>query len=114
MLIGITVILATVIATVVFGIGVAQSDAPQATLSFSVTDDGSTVYLIHEGGDELQAGEVVVRDENGSTIHELDRDVVTGERVVIVDLDQTSVERLSVVYVDPGSESQEILATFRP
>lgn len=114
LLIGITVILAAVIGAVVLGVNVGPTDTPQATLSFVVTEDDS-LELYHEGGDALDGDEVVVVNETGETVHDLDGGLTTGEQVEIVeDLEQESSDRLSVVWQDPSSSSESVLATFRP
>ncbi len=112
LLIGITVILASVIGTVVLGVGVGPAETPQVTLSFEVTDDGDRIELRHEGGEPLSADEIVVLDENGVELDGLDNDLRTGEREVIVE-DTTGIERISVVWQDPRSDTENVLATFR-
>lgn len=110
MLIGITVILAAVLGTVVLGVGVGPAATPQATLSFAVVDD--TIELHHEGGEALDAEEIVILDEDGAEVDPgLETDLATGERQVIVN-DRTSVDRVSVVWKDPRGDSEQILATF--
>ena len=114
LLIGITVILASVIGTVVLGVGVGPADAPQVTLSFAVVEEGSAVELRHEGGDPLASEEIAIRDENG-TAYALSVDrLVTGERAEIAGLDPSGVESISVVWRDPQSSSERVLATFKP
>lgn len=114
LLVGITVILATVVGTVVLGVGVGGAGTPEVTLSFNVVDGGSTVELYHEGGEALVNDEIAIRDENGNA-YELARDrFVTGERAEIEGLDPATVERISVVWQDPKSSSESVLATFRP
>lgn len=115
LLIGITVILAAVIGSVVLSVGVGPAETPQVTLSFDV--DSDEVIVIHEGGEELKKSEVVIRDTNG-TEYELEKDLVTGERAKIVDgagnpLNATSVDRITVVWQGSG-ETESVLATFRP
>ena len=114
LLIGITVILATVVGTVVLGVDVGSAATPEVTLSFKVVDGGSTVELYHEGGDPLAKDEIVVRDEDG-TAYELATDRLnTGERTEIEGLDPAIVERITVVWQAPHSSSESVLATFRP
>lgn len=116
LLIAITVILAAVVGNVVLGVGVGPAEAPQATLSFDVVD--GEVVVVHEGGEQLRSGEIVIRDTSGVEYY-LETDLVTGERGTVVDangepldLDATSVERLTVVW--QGGDSERVLATFRP
>lgn len=117
LLIGITVILAAVIGNVVLGVGVGPAETPKVTLSFDVVD--GEVVVVHEGGQQLRASEIVIRGTNG-TEYELETDLVTGERGPIVDsggdpldLDTTDVERLTVVWQGSGN-SESVLATFKP
>lgn len=116
LLIGMTVILATVLGTVVLGIGVEGTDAPEVTLSFQV--ESGEVHVVHEGGDPLRTDSIVIRDRNG-TEYQLGTGLVAGERTTVVDdggtpldLNATTVERLTVVW--QGEESERVLATFRP
>ena len=117
LLIGITVILAAVLGTVVLGIGIGPADTPDATLSFEVVSD--EVEVVHEGGERIETRAVVIRDTNG-TEYELGADLVTGERTTVVtpsgtplDLSTTSVEKLTVVWQGSGG-SEHVLATFKP
>lgn len=112
LLIGITVILASVVGSVVLGVGVGPAETPEATLSFEVTD-GDEIKLRHEGGEPLDADEIVVLDENGAELAGLEDDLSTGESKSIVD-NSSDVERISVVWQDPKSETESVLATFRP
>lgn len=118
LLIGMTVILAAVIGTVVLGVGVGPADAPQATVSFDVVDD--EVEIVHEGGEPLRKAEIVIRDTNG-TEYELENDLVTGEGTRVVDsggapldLSTTDLDRLTVVWRGDGAENERVLATFKP
>lgn len=112
LLIGITVILASVIGTVLLGVGIGPAETPQVTLSFEVTDSDE-IKLRHEGGEPLDADEIVVLDETGAELDGLDDDLHTGERETIV-VDSTTVERISVVWQNPQSDTESVLATFRP
>lgn len=116
LLIGITVILAAVVGTVVLGVGVEGTEAPEVTLSFEVESDN--VIVVHEGGEPLRTDSIVIRDTNG-TEYQLDSNLVTGERGTVVDTDgnpldlsTTNVERITVVW--QGEETERVLATFRP
>lgn len=111
LLIAITVILAGVIASVVFGIAGETSDPPEVTLSFSV--EGTTVELNHEGGETLDADEVVIKYDG--TVDELDSDLVAGQsQEILAGTDPDTVDRVSVVWQDPTSDTEKILATFKP
>ncbi|MFW5958878.1 MAG: hypothetical protein ACOCQ3_02635, partial [Natronomonas sp.] len=99
-----------VLGTVVLGVGVGPAGTPQATLSFAVVDD--TIELHHEGGEVLDAEDIVILDENGAEVDPgLEYDLATGERDVIVN-DRSSVDRVSVVWQDPRGDTEQILATF--
>lgn len=117
LLIGITVILAAVIGNVVLSVGVGPAETPEVTVSFDVVD--GEVVVVHEGGEQLRRAEIVIRDTDG-TEYELGTDLVTGERGPVVDssgdpldLDVTTVERLTVVWQGSG-DSESVLATFEP
>lgn len=117
LLIGITVILVSVVATVVLGAGAGPSETPQTTLSFAVTDDGE-IQVIHEGGDPLGQDEVVIRAKDG-TEYRLDGDLVTGGRQVVTKADNdpvlaADVDRVTVVWQEPGESSESVVATFEP
>lgn len=125
LLIGITVILVSVVATVVLGTGAGPSETPQTTLSFAIDDDGGLV-IAHEGGDSLPLEETVVRAQGGTEYGlEIDDDcsetddLVTGcpAEVVTATGDQVSaadVDRITVVWQEPGESSESVLATFEP
>ena len=117
LLIAITVILAAVLGGVVLGMGIGPADAPQATLSFQVQD--GDILVIHEGGDRLAADEIVIRDASGSEYSLAGGDLVSGERDAIEDADGNTVgpddvDRISVVWQDPASDSESVMATFQP
>ncbi|MGM0684149.1 MAG: type IV pilin, partial [Halobacteriota archaeon] len=112
LLIGITVILASVVGVVVLGVDLGPAETPEATLSFEVTDSDEIV-LRHEGGEPLDADEVVVVDESGTELAGLSGELRTGEQQEIAS-DASDSERISVVWRDPRSDSESVLATFRP
>lgn len=113
LLIGITALLATTIGLALTDGSLGEAEAPQVTLSFEV-DENDRIYLKHEGGDRLVAGEIVVLDEDGNELTPgLATDLETGQRSVVVD-DATTVETVTVVWRDPDSDTSSILATFRP
>jgi flagellin-like protein len=63
LMVAITVILAAVIATFVLGLGDQVSNtAPQASFSFDY--EGSTLTIVHDGGDTITAEELFVRGAN--------------------------------------------------
>ena len=116
LLIGITVILAGVIGSVIFGLSVDPGDSPQATLSFTA-EGNTTVELTHEGGQTLAADEIVIR-YNGAEVT-LDSHLGAGETRKIIETDDgdpafDDADRISVVWQDPTSDTENILATFNP
>lgn len=112
LLIGITAILAAVVGSVIFGLSVDPGDTPQATLSFSVDNSTDTVVLRHEGGETLDADEVVVKNES-AVIYELGSDLDTGERRT-TGIEVNDHDEISVVWQDPASSAENVLATFEP
>jgi len=116
LLVGITVILASVVGSVVLGGGLGPDDTPEVTLSFAVTDDGE-ILLRHEGGDALGPDEVVVRAADGSE-YGVGGELVAGDRELIRKADGTpvttsEVDRVAVVWQGP-SGGESVLATFEP
>lgn len=112
LLIGITAILAAVVGSVIFGLSVDPGDSPQATLSFSVDNSTDTVVLRHEGGETLDADEVVVKNES-AVIYELGSDLNTGARRT-TGIEVNDHDEISVVWQDPASSAENVLATFEP
>lgn len=111
LLIGITVILAGVIGSVIFGLSAEPSDSPQATVSFSVDADGE-LHVTHEGGEELAADEVVIKNENG-LLNGFTEDRGAGETEE-TDIVAKDHEQISVVWQDPTSDAETVLGTFKP
>lgn len=116
-LIAITVLLAVTIGNLLFGFGVGPVGEPETTLSFEV--ENNATWLVHEGGDPIDAGEVVVTDTAGNELDPgITEDMVAGDRQKIIseaemdNLDDD--ERITVVWKDPQSSGDQILATFRP
>jgi flagellin-like protein len=118
LLLAITVILATVVGSVLLGVGVGPAGEPETTLSFAVSDD-DTILLRHEGGDPLDPDEIVVVDESRNALQPgLDSTLETGERQEIVSSAELASlgtdERISVIWRNPGGNGERILATFEP
>ena len=114
LLIAITVVLAATIGAAVMSLGVGGAGVPEATLSFTADETAEEIVLIHEGGDPLDADEIVILDQDGNVVGELERDMTAGERLVIVDDDDYDVEEVRVVWEDPDTDNAQILANFRP
>lgn len=114
LLVGITAILASVTAVVVFGVD-GPAESPDATLSFEVVGEEPTVVLIHEGGDALDPDEIVVIDESGTELAGLEGELTTGDRQEIVAPGELNgVERISVVWLDPRGDRRAVLASYEP
>lgn len=112
LLIGITVLLAFAIGTVVTDQDLGTAEEPSVTLSFEVSGDDVTMF--HEGGDPLDADTIVVVDQDGQTLAGLDSDLTAGESDIIVeDIDGNGVEVVKVIWQDPDGDTTSILATFK-
>lgn len=109
MLVAITVLLATAIGLVVTDLDVSRAKEPSVTLSFEVVSN--QVEMTHEGGETLEADEVVVLDENGAPQAGLSGDLQAGQSETIV-TNASSVDRVTVVWQDPTGETEAVLATF--
>jgi hypothetical protein len=112
LLLGIVVILASVIGLAVLGLDTGPAESPEVTLSFAVV--GDDIEMTHEGGEPLEADNVVIRDQDGNSVSPgLGSDLRAGESDVIVD-DVSTVDEISVVWQSARSDSETILATFKP
>lgn len=111
LLIAITVILAGVIGSVIFGLSVDPSDTPEVTLSF--TSEGDSIIVTHEGGERLDTSEVVIKNKNGK-ISEFDEGELRAGESVDTGIAPGSVDQISVVWQDPASDAENVLATFKP
>lgn len=122
LLIAITVILAAVIGGVVLGIGVGPADTPSAQLNGqidSTTDEG---VIKHDGGDPLDADTVVIRYSNTTDDLSLSEDLTASNSVNlssgsgldgnISSADLDSGETVTILYQDPDSDSETILAEY--
>jgi flagellin-like protein len=67
LMVAITVILAAVIASFVLGLGDQNNPAPTADFDFDWDSDNSEVTITHGNGDELDATQVFVRGDFGSS-----------------------------------------------
>lgn len=110
LLIGIVVVMATTIGLALSDLSIGTAESPRVTLSFEVVDD--EIKIKHEGGDPLEADEIVVMDQDGGELAGLDQDLMAGERSVIVE-NVTGIERVSVVWQDPQRSTEFVLATFK-
>ena len=104
LLIAITVILAAVIGGVVLGIGTGGAETPQAQLSADF--DSGNVTISHNGGEPLDADEVVVLDDTSDPTDEFDG-LTAGESTTI-DVGNSA----TVIWQDPNSDSETVLAEF--
>lgn len=117
LLIAITVVLAAVAATTIFGVGTGPVGEPEATLSFEVNENGNVV-VIHEGGEPLPEDQVVFIADGEVRLSEFggqyeDDALTAGERVEIQD-ELTINEELTVVWESPRDDGSQVLGTFRP
>lgn len=119
LLVGVTVILAAIVGSVVFDTGIGPSESPDTTLSFQVVDD--SVELSHEGGESLDESQIVVRDTTGTSYNLTNPGVVVGDADTIhsgevrkIAVDPDTVEKITVVWQDSDSSTETVLATFKP
>lgn len=105
LLIAMTVILAAIIAAVVLGLGSNPAESPQATFDFE--HDAGTLYITHNGGDELEGGEIVIQ-VNG-TDHPVDEDWTIGQTE---DVGATSGDTVRIVWEDSDSSTTSTLTTY--
>lgn len=112
LLIAISVILAGVIGSVIFGLSTDPGDSPQVTLSFAV--ESGTVTLNHEGGETLDTDEVVIKDRDGVVEDLSGVDEINAGESIDTGVDADAHDRVSVVWRDPASDAESVLATFEP
>lgn len=113
LLIAIAVILAAVIGAVVLGIGVGMAEAPQASLEFEEVDD-STLAISHEGGDALDGDEIVLRGDFGDEVDDPGfNELRAGDSEELAD-DVGPNDEVSIVWQDPNSDDESVLATYNP
>jgi len=109
LLIAITVILAAVIGGVVLGLGTSSAEAPQASLQFEYDDGENDLTIHHQGGDKLNADHIEVR--SGANTADLNDDLSAGgSDTVDIAIDG---ERINVVWMDPNSNDETVLGTYR-
>ena len=113
LLIAITVVLAATIGAAVMTLGVGGAGVPEVTLSFTVNENDEIV-LIHEGGEPLDPDHIVILDQDGDGVGELEDELTAGERIVVVEEDLEGIEQIRVVWEDPDTDNAQILANFRP
>lgn len=105
LLIAITVILAGVIGFVVLGVQAGSADGPSASLEFQ--QNGTTVTMVHKGGDPIEAANVEYR---GAATGSPSTDLTTGTEVTIGTFNTGDVIR--VVWTDPTSDREVLLAEY--
>ena len=105
LMVAITVILAAVIGAFVLGIGGEQEAAPQASLSFSLDDNGDGVDIEHRGGDTLQEGELSFTKEGDSEDvgFSSGETFAPGEIYNTGDISATEDERVQLIHDPTGS-----------
>jgi flagellin-like protein len=112
MLIAITVILAAVIGGVVLGLGTGGAETPQAQLNAQYdTPSDNNVTLNHNGGEPLPADQVRVVDESGNSTT-LSNDLTTGDSRNVGTFNTD--DEITVIWDDPESDSETVIAEFEP
>lgn len=118
LLIAIAVILATVIGLLVFGIGPGATDAPQAKLSAQYNTTADSITISHRGGDALPRDQIKLVLGDGSkvspTTNGFSDGALTAGESFTQDLTGQSNDDVTVVWQDPGSDSETVLAEFHP
>ena len=109
LLVAITVLLAVSIGSVLTDLDVARAKEPSVTLSFEVVS--GQVEMTHEGGDPLEAEDVVVLNGNGASLAGVSDTLRPGQSEIIA-TNASAVDRVVVVWQDPRSETETVLATF--
>ncbi len=122
LLIAITVILAAVIGGVVLGLGTGGAEVPQAQLNADFDEDDQSVDINHNGGEPLPEDQITIvyeSDDTDSEVAALDGDLTAGdsENVELGELIDAEDEfedgvTVTVVWEDPNSDSESILAEF--
>ena len=126
LMVAITVILAAVIASFVLGLGDTTSTTPTADFGFDFNSDDNIVTVTHNGGDSIEAGNILFRGDISSTPSadvgsegedwtEADTSIGSGSQIsagqsITVGVTGPSYT-LNVVYVDPDSDTSSTLAT---
>ena len=116
LLIAIAVILAAVIGAVVLGLGTGGVDTPTAQLQLDHDDENQNATVNHNGGEPLNADEIVVAI-NGTADFELEDDLTAGGSVRIMqdDTDYATVQEddeVVILWEDPNSDSESVLERF--
>ena len=112
LLIAITVILAAVIGGVVLGIGTGGAETPQAKLTADLDSSENTAEISHDGGEALSEGEVVIKADGEDL--PLDEDLTAGGSVDVNDKlsGDYGGGDVTVIWQDPDSSSETVLAEF--
>lgn len=105
LLIAITVILAGVIGFVVLGVQAGNADGPSVSLEFQ--QNGTTVTMVHKGGDPVEASNVEFR---GAATGSPSTDLTAGTEVTVGTFSSDDVIR--VVWMDPSSDREVLLAEY--
>lgn len=124
LMVAITVILAAVIASFVLGLGQQTSQPPQASFGFDYDSGNSIVTVSHEGGNGIEAQNLVFRGDvanpgNGEDVTAEDQtweqtlspsSKVNAGKTIDVGVTGDDYE-ISVVYENPDSDSSSTLAS---
>ena len=119
LLIAIAVILAAVIGAVVLGLGTGGVDTPTAQLQLNdnASAHDNSANITHNGGEPLDADEIVV-SVNGDADYVLEDDLTAGGSVLIWDEDGTEAAEVNegdevvILWQDPNSDSESVLERF--
>jgi flagellin-like protein len=111
LMVAITVILAAVIGTFVLGLGGNVSSAPQVQVSFQYDQGAGEVALVHDGGDQLQSGELNLSETdytNDVGDFSAGNEFSAGDELISGSYD--SGETLRLVWEDPNSGQTNVIA----
>jgi len=114
LLIAVTVVLATVVATFAFDIGSdSTNDAPKVSWEYSY--DSGNIQATHESGDDLEADALSVQGVSGSCAGSISATgtVSSGDTITIGDGScTTSGVTIQIIWNDPVTDNSAILGEF--
>lgn len=114
LMVGLTVLLASVVGTMTFAMAETELEEPAPTVgvSFEYDADAGTVTVVHEEGPPLERGSLrVVQD--GSSISLASGSSFTAGDTIVDAQSYTPGERILVVWERPGSGSSTVIAASR-
>lgn len=110
LLVAMTVVLAGVIGFVVLGVDSGSADAPQPKLEFR--NQSGDAVMVHEGGDKLNATRLDVKVDGSGSASSLSGEIAAGDSVTVA-TGITSSDTIRVIWNDPGSDRDVVLAEYR-